>query len=88
VTLGGVSVYWPGDTDVLEGHEHLDVDVFCPPIGGTRTMDRHEAADLAEALAPALVVPVHYDTFPTIETDEAAFVEDLRGRGIRAEIDG
>ncbi|MFW5964243.1 MAG: MBL fold metallo-hydrolase [Natronomonas sp.] len=88
VTLDGVSVYWPGDTDVLAGHEHLDVDVFCPPIGGTFTMDRHEAADLAEAMDPELVVPIHYDTFPEIETDAEAFVEDLRGRGIAVELDG
>ena len=88
VTLEGTSVYWPGDTDVLDGHQHLDVDVFCPPIGGGLTMDRHEAADLAEALDPGLVVPVHYDTFETIEADAAAFARDLRDRGIRVELDG
>ena len=42
-----VRVFWPGDTDVLAGHEHLDVSLFCPPIGGSFTMDRHEAAALA-----------------------------------------
>lgn len=47
VTFSNTSVYRPGDTDVLAGHEHLDVDVFCPPIGGHCTMDRHGAADLA-----------------------------------------
>ncbi|WP_178917343.1 MBL fold metallo-hydrolase [Natronomonas gomsonensis] len=88
VTLDGVLVYCPGDTDVLAGHEHLDVDVFCPPIGGTFTMDRHEAADLAEAMDPELVVPIHYDTFPEIETDAEAFAEDLRERGVAVELDG
>jgi len=84
VTLDGTSVYWPGDTDVLTGHEHLDVDVFCPPIGGSFTMDRHAAADLAEALDPAVVVPVHYDTFEAIETDAEAFADDCRSRGVDA----
>lgn len=83
VTLGDVSVYWPGDTDVLDGHEHLDVDVFCPPIGGTLTMNRHEAADLAEALGPEVVLPIHYDTFEAIETDAEAFATDLESREIR-----
>jgi L-ascorbate metabolism protein UlaG (beta-lactamase superfamily) len=83
-----VSVYWPGDTDVLEGHEYLDVDVFCPPIGGTFTMDRHEAADLAEAMDPDLVVPIHYDTFPEIEADAEAFAEDLESRGVPVALDG
>lgn len=88
VTLDGVRVYWPGDTDVLDGHEHLDVDVFCPPIGGSFTMNRHEAADLAVALDPDLVVPIHYDTFEAIETDAEAFAADLDSRGVRVELDG
>jgi L-ascorbate metabolism protein UlaG (beta-lactamase superfamily) len=87
VTLDGVSVYWPGDTDVLAGQEHLDVDVFCPPIGGTLTMDRQEAADLAEAMVPGLIVPVHYDTFPEIEADAEAFSDDLHERGIEVKLD-
>jgi len=87
VTLDDTSVFWPGDTDVLDGHGRLDVDVFCPPIGGTLTMDRHAAADLAEALDPGLVVPVHYDTFEAIEADAEAFLEDCRERGLRAELD-
>ena len=87
VTLDGTTVYWPGDTDVLEGHEHLDVDVLCPPIGGSYTMDRHEAADLAERMAPDLVVPVHYDTFESIEADAEAFATDLESRGVRVELD-
>ena len=87
VTLDGVSVYWPGDTDVLEGHEHLSVDVFCPPIGGSFTMDRHEAADLAAALDPDLVIPIHYDTFEAIETDAEAFAAELTERGISVHLD-
>ncbi len=87
LTIDGISVYCPGDTDVLEGHDRLDVDVFCPPIGGTFTMDRHEAADLAVALDPDLVVPTHYDTFEAIETDAGAFAADLEERGVRVELD-
>ena len=87
LTLGGTTVYWPGDTDVLDGHERLNVDVFCPPIGGTFTMDRHAAAELAAALDPELVVPVHYDTFEAIETDAVAFREDCRSRGVHAVLD-
>lgn len=87
VTLSGTSVYWPGDTDVLAGHEHLDVDVFCPPIGGHATMDRHEAADLAVELEPAVVLPVHYDTFDAIAADAEAFEATLESRGVRVELD-
>lgn len=87
LTLAGTSVYWPGDTDVLDGHDRLDVDIFCPPIGGECTMDRHEAAELAAALDPDLVVPVHYDTFEAIETDADGFASDLADRGITVELD-
>jgi L-ascorbate metabolism protein UlaG (beta-lactamase superfamily) len=87
VTFEGTSVYWPGDTDVLDGHEHLDVDVFCPPIGGTYTMDRRAAADLAARMEPGLVVPIHYDTFEAIEADAGAFAADLEARGVDVALD-
>lgn len=87
VTLAGTTVFWPGDTDVLDGHDRLDVDVLCPPIGGAFTMDRHEAADLGEALDPDLVVPIHYDTFEAIEADAEAFAADLEERGISVALD-
>jgi L-ascorbate metabolism protein UlaG (beta-lactamase superfamily) len=50
-------------------------------------MDRHAAADLAAAMGPDLVVPVHYDAFPAIEADAAAFADDLEGRGVRVALD-
>lgn len=87
ITLDGVSAFWPGDTDVLDFHENMDVDLFLPPIGGSFTMDRREAAALAERMAPGLVVPVHYDTFEALETDEEAFVVDVARRSIPVALD-
>ncbi|WP_440764584.1 MBL fold metallo-hydrolase [Natronorubrum sp. DTA7] len=87
VTVDGVSAFWPGDTDVLPFHEGLDVDLFCPPVGGTFTMDRREAAELANRIRPDLVLPVHYDTFETIETDADAFVVDVANRGVPVVLD-
>ena len=87
LTLGDASVFWPGDTDVLPGHEELDVDVFLPPIGGSFTMDRHGAADLAAALAPDLVVPIHYNTFEALEADSRAFAADVAAAGVPVALD-
>ena len=87
VTIDGVTAFWPGDTDALPVHEELAVDLFCPPIGGTFTMDRREAAALAERLEPDLVLPVHYDTFEAIETDADAFVVDVANRGVPVVLD-
>jgi L-ascorbate metabolism protein UlaG (beta-lactamase superfamily) len=87
LTIDGTTVFWPGDTDVLAGHAELDVDLFLPPIGGTFTMDREAAADLAEAMAPELVLPIHYDTFEAIEVDAEAFAADLDARGVPVTLD-
>lgn len=87
ITLEGNTVFWPGDTDVLEGHDELDADVFCPPIGGSFTMDRHEAADLVAEMRPGLVVPIHYNTFDALETDSRAFAADVAESGIPVALD-
>lgn len=82
-SIEGTTVYFASDTDFLDEHEELtaDVDVFIPPIGGHYTMDRHEAADFVESIAPDLVLPVHYDTFETIETDAETFKQDVEASG-------
>ncbi|AXR77821.1 MBL fold metallo-hydrolase [Natrarchaeobaculum sulfurireducens] len=87
VTVDGVTAFWPGDTDAFTFHEDLEVDLLLAPIGGTSTMDRHEAAALAERMEPGLVLPVHYDTFEAIETDQDAFVVDVASRGVPVVLD-
>jgi L-ascorbate metabolism protein UlaG (beta-lactamase superfamily) len=80
--LGDRTAFWPGDTDVLETHEDVETSLFLPPIGGSFTMDRREAASLAATLDPDLVLPIHYNTFEALETDERAFAADVAGRGV------
>jgi L-ascorbate metabolism protein UlaG (beta-lactamase superfamily) len=80
-------VFWPGDSDALEGHAELDVDVFLPPIGGAFTMDRREAALLTANMDPDLVVPIHYNTFDALETDSTAFVTDVATESVAAALD-
>ena len=82
VTVDDVRVLWTGDSDALPHHDEVDADVLCPPIGGSFTMNREEAAALAERMQPDLVVPVHYDTFDALETDADAFVTDVANREI------
>lgn len=87
LSVDGTRLFWPGDTDVLPGHDQLDVDILLPPIGGSFTMDREAAAGLAEAMEPDLVVPIHYNTFEALETDSAAFAEAVSARGIEVSLD-
>jgi L-ascorbate metabolism protein UlaG (beta-lactamase superfamily) len=40
-------------------------------------MDRHDAAVAAELVGAPTVIPMHYDTFPPIETDAGAFKDEV-----------
>ncbi|MFB6173707.1 MAG: MBL fold metallo-hydrolase [Halobacteriales archaeon] len=87
VSVAGVTVFWPGDSDALAGFEELEVSLLLANIGGTVATDRHEAADLAEALDPDLVLPVHYDTLPFLDADAGAFAADVARRGVPVVLD-
>ncbi|WP_129115765.1 MBL fold metallo-hydrolase [Halegenticoccus tardaugens] len=87
LALGDTTVFWPGDSDALEAFRDLDASLFLANIGGSVVMDRREAAALAEALDPDLVLPIHYDTFDLLEADSAAFAADVAGRGVPVVLD-
>jgi len=87
VDVGGSSVFWPGDTDVLPGHRTMDVSLLCPPIGRSFTMDRREAAALAARIEPDLVLPVHYNTHSNLEADSRAFAADVAAAGVPVVLD-
>ncbi len=85
VRIGGVTVYHAGDTclfgDMKLIAESTPVDVAILPIGGHYTMDRHDAVTAAKLIGAGLVIPTHFDTFPPIETDSAAFAADVEAAG-------
>ena len=58
--FGGGIYYIAGDTDATPEARAVRCDVALLPIGGTYTMDAEEAADLARAIRPRVVVPTHY----------------------------
>jgi L-ascorbate metabolism protein UlaG (beta-lactamase superfamily) len=43
-------------------------------------MDRHDGVLAAELIGARTVIPCHYNTFPLIETDAAAFKSDVESR--------
>lgn len=87
LTIDGTRCFWTGDSDALEEHQDLEVSLFMPSIAQNYTMDRHDAADLAETLEPDLVLPIHYNTFPELEADSTAFAGDVASRGIPVVLD-
>jgi L-ascorbate metabolism protein UlaG (beta-lactamase superfamily) len=81
IKIGGVTVYHAGDTclfgDMKLIAERNPVDIALLPIGGHYTMDRHDAAYAAGLIGAKTVIPMHYDTFPPIETDSEAFKAEV-----------
>jgi L-ascorbate metabolism protein UlaG (beta-lactamase superfamily) len=74
-------VYHLGDTALfsdlqLVGKRHpIDIALIC--VGGHYTMDRHDAVDAADFVGAKTIIPCHYNTFPPIQTDAAAFQTDV-----------
>jgi L-ascorbate metabolism protein UlaG (beta-lactamase superfamily) len=76
VRFGGKISYFAGDTCLfgdmaLIGEAGLDLAVI--PIGDNFTMGPDDAIRAIGFLNPALVIPCHYNTFPPIKQDGAAF---------------
>jgi len=84
INIGGVSVYHAGDTclfsDMKLIAERNPVDVAMLPIGGHYTMDRHDAVLAAQFVGARTVIPMHYDTFPPVETDAEAFKAEVEAQ--------
>lgn len=86
INFGGKTIYHLGDTALFSDlalpgrRDRLDAALI--PIGGHYTMDRHDAVEAARLVGAPVVVPVHYDTFPPIETDAQAYKRDVEDAGL------
>ena len=82
IMVGDKLVYHLGDTCLFSDLRLISqrgnhVNVALVPIGGHYTMDRFDAVTACEWIGADEVVPIHYDTFPPIETDAQAFKSDV-----------
>lgn len=75
-------IYFAGDTalfyDMKLLGEEKPIDVSLLPIGDNYTMGPDDALRAVRLLAPALVVPMHYNTFDVIQQDPIAFAERVK----------
>jgi L-ascorbate metabolism protein UlaG (beta-lactamase superfamily) len=84
IGMGGKVVYHLGDTALFSDLElagrrdAVDIALMC--IGGHYTMDRHDAVAAARMIGARTVIPCHYDTFPPLETDTAAFKSEVEAQ--------
>lgn len=84
IEADGKRLYHAGDTALfsdlrLVARGGLDLAVI--PIGDNYTMGPEDALDALDLLTPRLAVPVHYDTWPVIAADAAAFARAAADRG-------
>ena len=82
IMVGDKLVYHLGDTCLFSDLQLISqrgdhVRVALVPIGGHYTMDRYDAVTACEWIGADEVIPIHYDTFPPIETDAQAFKSDV-----------
>ena len=77
VTLNNVTYYIAGDTDVLDELKVIKADVIFLPVGGTYTMTREEAVDLANTIKPKYAIPIHYGLAVGDELDAKYFVNNI-----------
>jgi L-ascorbate metabolism protein UlaG (beta-lactamase superfamily) len=84
VNFAGRTLYHLGDTalfgDLRLIAERTPVEIAFIPIGGHYTMDRHDAVVAADFVGADTVIPVHYNTYPAIETDAEAFKSDVESQ--------
>lgn len=79
----GLKIYHAGDTALysdlqLVGAKGLDVAIV--PIGDFFTMGPHDSIQAIQWLKPRYVLPCHYNTFPPIAQDAAAWANDVNTR--------
>jgi L-ascorbate metabolism protein UlaG (beta-lactamase superfamily) len=91
VDIGGQRVYFTGDTALfldmqLYGEEGIDVLIL--PIGDNFTMGPEDALRCVRFVKPKVVIPLHYDTWPPIAQDAAAFAAAVEATGVKCIVAG
>ncbi len=69
----GESVFFAGNTDLMDSFSEISSDVAILPIGGSSTMDVIDAVRATKTMKPKYVIPMHYNSFPTILADPNEF---------------
>ena len=86
----GPTIYHTGDTgffsDIARVTDYNKIDIMLVCIGDHFTMGPIRAADAVKLVAPKMVVPMHYGTFPVLTGTPEAFGKELKERGVKSEL--
>jgi L-ascorbate metabolism protein UlaG (beta-lactamase superfamily) len=88
VTVGGLRLYFAGDTDHIPEMADIDCDVALLPVSGHYVMTAAEAADAARTIQPQVVIPMHFGSGIGTEDDGHTFSGLYSGRVVVLERGG
>lgn len=80
VTIDGTRVYVAGDTDQNPDTLQVSCDIALIPIGGTYTMDPHQAAAFINRIMPRIAIPTHYGSIVGTMDDAQTFADEVDRR--------
>lgn len=89
INFHGKNIYFAGDTGLFGDMALLNkfekIDYALIPIGDTFTMGPDEAVEAIGMIKPKYVIPMHYNTWPMLKQDVAAFKNKVekRYRGVK-----
>lgn len=81
LTLSDATIYFACDTGLFQDMKligDVGLDLAVVPIGDRFTMGPDDAVAAVKLLKPRRVVPTHYNTWPPIEQDAAAWAERIK----------
>jgi len=87
VTVGGVRLYFAGDTDQIPEMADIACDVALLPVSGTFAMTVEEAVEAARTLRPQFIVPMHYGAGIGTAEDGAHLAELYSGQVVLPEVE-
>ncbi len=83
LTIDGKRLYFACDTSLFSDMKMIGnggLDSAAVPIGDLFTMGTNDSVEATKLLNPSVVFPQHYNTWPPIEQDAAAWAEMIRGQ--------
>lgn len=76
---GGVRLYHAGDTGLFSDMKLIkNIDCALLPIGDVYTMGIEDAATASQWIGANITIPIHYNTFPLIESNPYDFKKKAR----------
>lgn len=79
ITMGGVTIYHTGDSDLIPEMDDLHPDVLLIPVSGTYVMTSREAAQAVGRIKPKLAIPMHFGSIVGKVQDAEDFKRAVKG---------